>query len=133
MFNVGHLVLSFVDLNASFGEHYFHFFLIESLSKVWPEFKNWHHACGGHSSGAKGSFFRLAQLLKADANAVGGFFSGCNGCYAEMAGQESKLRKSAWRKVKGFQSTGDQDKLVEQIARFWTPGMSVNEYIKMYG
>lgn len=94
------------------GDDDFHLFLIEEMTKVWPDFKSWKHACGGHSSGAKASFFRIAQLLKADANAVGGFFSGCNGAYAVMASEETKIRKSAWRKVKGFQSTGDKDHLV---------------------
>ncbi len=94
------------------GDDDFHFFVIEEMTKIWPNFKEWKHACGGHSSGAKASFFRISQLLKADANVVGGFFSGCNGAYATMASEETKVRKSAWRKVKGFQSTGDKDKLV---------------------
>jgi len=101
-------------IRISEGDDDFHQFLIAELTKVWPEFKSWSHACGGHSSGAKASFFRLAQLLKAKANAVGGFFSGCNGAYAVMASEESKIRKSAWRKVKGFQSTGDKDGLVNE-------------------
>lgn len=106
------------------GDDDFHLFLIEEMTKVWPNFKSWKHACGGHSSGAKGSFFRIAQLLKADANAVGGFFSGCNVAYAVMANEETKVRKSAWKKVKGFQSTGDEDKLVnDQYIKNVTAGM----------
>jgi len=95
------------------GDKEFHLFVIEELTKVWPEFKNWKHACGGHSSGAKGSYFRIAQLLKAKANVVGGFFSGCNQSMAQMAGDETGVRKSGFKKVKAFQSTGDKDGLVD--------------------
>ena len=99
-------------VQVSEGDPAFHDQVFDELSAVWPEFNNWKHACGGHSSGAKGAFFRLAQLLNAKANAVGGFFSGCNQSMALMPCEETRLRKSAFKKVKGFQSTGDKDHLV---------------------
>ncbi len=96
------------------GDHAFHSDLIERVSAEWPQFKTWKHACGGNSSGAKGSFFRVAQLLANDVNVVGGFFAGCNGCYAEQAFDESGARKSALKPVKAWVSTGMQDKLVSR-------------------
>ncbi len=106
------------------GDYHFHVFVVEEVTKIWPDFKTWKHACGGHSSSAKGAFFRMGQLLKLNANVVGGFFSGCNGAYVEMATKESKVRKSAWRSVKGFQSTGDEDNLVsDKYIKAVTDGM----------
>ncbi|MEM9237751.1 MAG: SHD1 domain-containing protein [Verrucomicrobiota bacterium] len=94
------------------GDLEFHLQVIEELSKVFPDFKSWKHACGGHSSGAKGSFFRIAQLLEAEATVVGGFFSGCNQCMGPMAAEEAGVRKSKFKPVKAYLSTGDQDNLV---------------------
>ncbi|MGB6221680.1 hypothetical protein [Haloferula sp.] len=96
------------------GDKEFHLQVIEEMTKVWPGFKTWKHACGGHSSGAKGTFFRIAQLLKADANVVGGYFSGCNQSMAALAQEETGVRKSAFKGVKGYQSTGDKDNLVDE-------------------
>ena len=96
------------------GDHLFHAQLVEEMTKVWPDFKNWKHACGGHSGGAKASFFRIAQLLKSDVNVVGGFFSGCNECMVSQAIEEIRVRKSAWRDIKAYHSTGDKDSLVPE-------------------
>ncbi len=93
-------------------DHEFHRQVIAEITQVWPNFKTWKHVCGGHSGGAKMAFFRIAQLLDAKVNVVGGFFSGCNACYASAAIKETGIRASDFRDVKGFQSTGDKDHLV---------------------
>ncbi len=94
------------------GDHEFHQQVIEEVTRVWPNFKTWKHACGGHSSGAKASFFRIAQLLDIKVNVVGGYFSGCNQSMAATAIKETGIRASDFKDVKGFQSTGDKDHLV---------------------
>lgn len=91
----------------------FHYFVIDELVKAWPEFRNWKHACVGHSSGAQVTFFRLAQLMRAQVNVVGGFFSCCSKGMVRLASQEAKVRSGDWRKIKAFQSTGDKDLLVK--------------------
>ena len=91
----------------------FHHFLVNEISKGWPAFRSWKHACGGHSGGAQGAFFRAAQLLKAGVNVEGLFLSGCPEGALRQASQENRIRSSDWRKLKVFQSTGDQDKVAE--------------------
>ncbi len=92
----------------------FHYFIIQKLEEAWPGFRGWKHACAGHSTGAQAVFFRLAQLMKAQCRVVGGFFSGCNKGMARLASQETGVKLSEWRRIKAFQSTGDQDRLVKE-------------------
>ena len=91
----------------------FHYFLIGEMEKAWPAFRSWKHACAGHSTGAQATFFRLAQLMKAGVNAKGGFLSGCEKSQLRQASQETGVRSSNWRRLKIFQSTGDNDRLVK--------------------
>lgn len=101
------------EKKTSEGDAEFHYFLINELEKAWPEVRRWKHACAGHSTGAEATFFRVAQLLKADVNVVGGFFSGCQKGMTRMASSECRLSSRQWSKVKAFQSTGDNDGLVK--------------------
>lgn len=94
------------------GDFEFHQQLVDEISKQWPGFKDWKHACGGFSSGAKASFFRTAQLLKSDVNVVGMFLTGCNGAYADAASDETRVKKSGTRKVRVWLSHGTKDNLV---------------------
>lgn len=98
---------------ASEADAEFHYFVIDELVKAWPEFRKWKHACAGHSSGAQATFFRMAQLMRAQVNVVGGFFSCCSKSMVRTASQEAKVRSTDWRKIKAFQSTGDKDLLVK--------------------
>lgn len=92
----------------------FHYFIIEKMEEAWPGFRGWKHACAGHSTGAQAVFFRLAQLMKAQCRVVGGFFSGCNKGMVRLASQETGVRSGDWRRIKAFQSSGDQDRLVDE-------------------
>ncbi|GHC43394.1 hypothetical protein [Roseibacillus persicicus] len=96
------------------GDADFHAEVIEKIAAEWPEFMNWTHACGGFSSGSKGSFFRTAQLLANDLTVSGVFLGGCNQPFADLALEESGARKSAFKKVKAWVSWGDSDNLVNQ-------------------
>lgn len=98
---------------VSEGDAEFHYFLVSELAKAWPAFRSWEHACGGHSTGAEGAFFRMAQLEQAGVNVVGGFLSGCKEARLDLAEREAKIRSGTWRTIKIFQSTGDQDRVVE--------------------
>lgn len=98
------------------GDHAFHTDVIERIAAEWPHFKTWRHACGGNSSGAKGSFFRIAQLLANDITVVGGFFGGCNECFASHSLEETGLKSRSLKPVKVWISTGKGDRLVPKEA-----------------
>jgi hypothetical protein len=96
------------------GDVEFHQQVVEEMVRVWPGFKSWQHVCGGFSSGSKASFFRVAQLLKEEVNVVGAFFGGCNQSLALAANDETRMRKSAFRKTRAWISSGKTDKLVSE-------------------
>lgn len=103
------------------GDTEFHEEVVARISESWPDFPNWRHACGGHSSGAKGSFFRAAQLRKSGVEVVGLFLSGCNQSLAAKAAEETGLRSSKLGDIKVWISTGTQDELVspEHTEKVW--------------
>lgn len=103
------------------GDTEFHVELVEKISEAWPEFRNWKHACGGHSSGAKGSFFRASELRKAGVEVAGMFLSGCNQSMAPQAAEETGVRSSKLGDIKVWISTGDKDELVspEHVEAVW--------------
>lgn len=94
------------------GDAEFHHEVVAHLAAHWPGFKDWQHACGGNSSGAKASFFRTAQLREAGVNVIGIFLGGCNQSMAKAAAEETGVRSRQLKQVKAWQSTGDNDKLV---------------------
>ncbi|MBK1834891.1 hypothetical protein [Roseibacillus ishigakijimensis] len=99
------------------GDAAFHAFVIAELASIWPDFLSWKHACGGHSSGAKGSFFRLGHLGEAGCQVTGIFLSGCNQAFGKESLDESGARKSAFKTTKAFISSGDADNLVDDDDR----------------
>lgn len=99
------------------GDAAFHQEVIDRITAEWPEFKNWMHATGGNSSGAKASFFRVAHLLAAEANVKGVFLGGCNQSMASAAAEEAGIRGREFRQVRVWFSTGDEDKLVNASSK----------------
>lgn len=95
------------------GDAEFHYFLVSELAKAWPDFRSWTHACVGHSTGAEGVFYRLAQLKQAEVEVKGGFLSGCREAPLREASREARIGARDWRNLKFFQSTGDQDRVVK--------------------
>ena len=83
-----------------------------ALESEWPEIKSWKHVAAGFSGNGKASFYRIAQLLKADYNVVGHFVGGCNNSLATQAAKALKVRKGQYRPVKLWVSTGTRDPVV---------------------
>ncbi len=83
------------------------------LNQVWPEFKNWTFSVGGFSGGAKACFYPCAYLLKNNYNTVGVFLAGCNEDRSQAGRDVYKPKKSAYRDLKIFVSTGKKDGIVK--------------------
>ncbi|MDF7824332.1 hypothetical protein P4B35_09940 [Pontiellaceae bacterium B12227] len=82
---------------------------IDALKAAWPGFKDWEFISVGHSGGAKGSFYRLGDLLASDLKVIGLYLSGCNQNMTDSAKEETGYSKSDRRRVKVWISNGEND------------------------
>lgn len=82
---------------------------LKEMHRLWPNSKTWPIACGGNSGGAKWSGRMAAIVMKEGYEVIGMFMSGCNQSTVGYGLQNHKPRKSKFKKVPIFLSSGSKD------------------------